>query len=115
MIIFFPVTFVYRRSLATLAVSREGGGGEGEGLLQEVFYQNSLLHKHHLRSASYLSSWFCQPFPTLHVCLSLISGIAVMYKRLRIDCLKVALSGELLLLSARLARALVSLLLVQLN
>ena len=42
MIIFFPVTFVYRRSLATLAVSREGGGGEGEGLLQEV-YQNSLL------------------------------------------------------------------------
>ena len=36
-------------------------------------------------------------------------------KKLRIDCLKVALSGELLLLSARLARALVSLLLLQFN
>ena len=30
--------FLTRRSLATLAVSREGGGGEGEGLLQEVFF-----------------------------------------------------------------------------
>ena len=30
------IVFLIRRSLATLAVSREGGGGEGEGLLQEV-------------------------------------------------------------------------------
>ena len=33
---FVIIVFLTRRSLATLAVSREGGGGEGEGLLQEV-------------------------------------------------------------------------------
>jgi len=32
-----------RRSLATLAVSREGGGGDGEGLLQEVALIGELL------------------------------------------------------------------------
>ena len=34
--------FLTRRSLATLAVSREGGGGEGEGLLQEVFFLQTI-------------------------------------------------------------------------
>ena len=43
MVIVLPSNFRTRRSLATLAVSREGEGGEREGLLQEVLSTKMII------------------------------------------------------------------------